>query len=49
MFSLPVFDGVPRTQQQIQATSGGLLGEVDKDGNCCTEAGQLAWILCLNI
>ncbi|CAG5124648.1 unnamed protein product [Candidula unifasciata] len=30
---IDVFDGVPRTQQQIQATSGGLLGEVDKDAN----------------
>ncbi|CAL1534508.1 unnamed protein product [Lymnaea stagnalis] len=30
---IDVFDGVPRTQQQILATSGGLLGEVDKDAN----------------
>ncbi|XP_059164243.1 transcription initiation factor TFIID subunit 5-like [Physella acuta] len=30
---IDVFDGVPRTHQQIQATSGGLLGEVDRDAN----------------
>ena len=30
--SLTVFDGVPRTQQQIQASGGGLIGEVDRDG-----------------
>ncbi|XP_035827359.1 transcription initiation factor TFIID subunit 5 isoform X2 [Aplysia californica] len=30
---IDVFDGVPRTQQQIQATGGALLGEVDKDAN----------------
>ncbi|KAK3780084.1 hypothetical protein RRG08_046146 [Elysia crispata] len=30
---IDVFDGVPRTQQQIQASGGGLTGEVDRDAN----------------
>ncbi|GFN91993.1 transcription initiation factor tfiid subunit 5, partial [Plakobranchus ocellatus] len=30
---IDVFDGVPRTHQQIQASGGGLTGEVDKDAN----------------
>ncbi|XP_055870350.1 transcription initiation factor TFIID subunit 5-like isoform X2 [Biomphalaria glabrata] len=30
---IDVFDGVPRTQQQIQATYGGILGEAEKDVN----------------
>lgn len=27
-----MFDGVPRTKQQIDATSGGLMGESERDG-----------------
>ncbi len=30
---IDVFDGVPRSKQQIQAMGSGLLGEVDKDAN----------------
>lgn len=30
---IDVFDGVPRTHQQIKATGSALLGEVDKDAN----------------
>lgn len=29
---ISVFDGVPRTKQQIDATSGALLGESERDG-----------------
>ncbi|XP_022326421.2 transcription initiation factor TFIID subunit 5-like [Crassostrea virginica] len=30
---IDVFDGVPRTKQQIDATSGGLMGESERDAN----------------
>ena len=30
--SIAVFDGVPRNKQQIEATSGALLGENERDG-----------------
>lgn len=30
---IDVFDGVPRTQEQIHATGGGMLGEADKEAN----------------
>jgi hypothetical protein len=29
---LTVFDGIPRTKQQIDMTSGGLLGEAAREG-----------------
>ena len=36
LFCLPVFDGIPRSQDQIHATSGALLGEAEKEGNPST-------------
>ena len=32
LLSFSVFDGVPRNKQQIEATSGGQLGESVRDG-----------------
>ena len=32
LFICSVFDGIPRNKQQIEATSGSLLGEAEREG-----------------